>query len=229
MTCRDFEELVRDLAANRATPSAASEAVQHSASCAHCAERLEQEQHFTTALRAIASEEVSVPPAIEGHLRAAFRESLAKPARVRRAGLATVGIWAAAALAAAVALLFVGLGRRHTAPPEVAAVQPNVEPEKPAQLTQSRQVPAEVPIRRVRTTSRSRRRPAADRTVVTDFFPLAYGAQLPSSGQIIRVKLPRSALLSFGVPVDAQALDQRVQADVLMGDDGLARAVRFVR
>jgi hypothetical protein len=41
--------------------------------------------------------------------------------------------------------------------------------------------------------------------------------------------MSRAALASFGLPVNAERADERVKADVLMGHDGLARAIRFVR
>jgi hypothetical protein len=67
--------------------------------------------------------------------------------------------------------------------------------------------------------------------VATEFMPLAYG--YPSSqmarGHIVRVELPRSAMASFGLPVNQERADSRVKADVLIGEDGLARAIRFVR
>lgn len=66
--------------------------------------------------------------------------------------------------------------------------------------------------------------------ITTDFFPLPHANALTSSdgGQMMRVELPRSALASFGLLVNNER-DGRVKADVLLGDDGLARAIRFVR
>lgn len=49
------------------------------------------------------------------------------------------------------------------------------------------------------------------------------------SGQLIRVQIPRSALVSFGLPVNVERADAPVTADLLLGEDGLARAIRFVR
>ena len=51
----------------------------------------------------------------------------------------------------------------------------------------------------------------------------------PGEGTTLRVELPRSALSSFGIPVNAEQSGGRVKADVLLGDDGTARAIRFVR
>ena len=67
--------------------------------------------------------------------------------------------------------------------------------------------------------------------VATEFIPLAQGGPYTQSeeGHLVRVELPRSALASFGLPVNAESPGGRVKADVLMGEDGVARAIRFVR
>jgi hypothetical protein len=64
--------------------------------------------------------------------------------------------------------------------------------------------------------------------ITTEFIQLAGFAQ--SEGvHLVRVELPRSALASFGIPVNADRAGGRVKADVLLGEDGTARAIRFVR
>ncbi len=68
--------------------------------------------------------------------------------------------------------------------------------------------------------------------VTTDFMPLAYSSIPSTNLQVVRLAVPRTALVSFGLtppePLDRTFTDT-VLADVLVGDDGLARAVRFVR
>ena len=68
--------------------------------------------------------------------------------------------------------------------------------------------------------------------VTTDFMPLAYSSVPSTNLQVVRLAVPRTALVSFGL-TPPEALDRTftdtVLADVLVGDDGLARAVRFVR
>ena len=49
------------------------------------------------------------------------------------------------------------------------------------------------------------------------------------NNQLVRVELPGSALIAVGLPVDAEMANAPVKADVLLGHDGLARAIRFVR
>ena len=72
---------------------------------------------------------------------------------------------------------------------------------------------------------------AGDREIATDFIPLVQGGRFGQAdgGHLVRVELPRSALVSFGLPVNFERAGGRVKADVLLGDDGIARAIRFVR
>jgi hypothetical protein len=67
---------------------------------------------------------------------------------------------------------------------------------------------------------------AAAVDVPAGFLPLRY-AQVPTrGGQIVRMIVPATALASFGLE-PASAGSDVVTADVFVGDDGLARAVRF--
>jgi hypothetical protein len=71
---------------------------------------------------------------------------------------------------------------------------------------------------------------AASTEIATPFFALPFSdASLPlSQAAVIRVELPRSALAMTGLPVDEDRRSERVDADVVVGADGLARAIRFV-
>jgi hypothetical protein len=74
-----------------------------------------------------------------------------------------------------------------------------------------------------------RMRPAE---VSTAFLPLPYASIPTRDAQVVRIVVPRTALGAFGLlPVDATGSDVTgtVVADVIVGEDGLARAVRFVR
>ncbi|MCY7375039.1 MAG: hypothetical protein LH472_03610 [Pyrinomonadaceae bacterium] len=61
----------------------------------------------------------------------------------------------------------------------------------------------------------------------TEFIALSY---LPAteSGQIVRVKVPRSMLVSLGVTTSVEKNSELVNAEVIVGDDGAARAIRFL-
>jgi hypothetical protein len=43
------------------------------------------------------------------------------------------------------------------------------------------------------------------------------------------VGLPRSALRVFGLPMDEERAAEQIQADVMLSNDGLVRAIRFVK
>jgi hypothetical protein len=67
--------------------------------------------------------------------------------------------------------------------------------------------------------------------MATDFLPLTDGSDLAQldEGQVVRIELPRSALQSLGLPMNVERTGERIKADVLLGHDGIARAIRFVR
>jgi hypothetical protein len=67
---------------------------------------------------------------------------------------------------------------------------------------------------------------------VTEFISLTTGvppATPLEGGQLVRVQLPRAALASLGLPLNIERENEPVKADVLLGNDGLAHAIRFVR
>jgi hypothetical protein len=73
-------------------------------------------------------------------------------------------------------------------------------------------------------------RPSRLSETVTDFIPLTELADATaiSSGTIVRVEMPRASLIAMGLPLNAERAYQTVKADIVVGDDGLARAIRLV-
>jgi hypothetical protein len=69
------------------------------------------------------------------------------------------------------------------------------------------------------------------REVATDFLPLTFltDSAAQESGHVVRVRVPRSALIAFGVPMNVDRVGELIIADVVIGDDGLARAIRFIQ
>ena len=70
----------------------------------------------------------------------------------------------------------------------------------------------------------------SDDEVAGNFYPLPETDYLPpmDSATVVRVQLPMSSLRLIGWPVSEERAGERIQADVLLGQDGLARGVRFV-
>ncbi len=60
-------------------------------------------------------------------------------------------------------------------------------------------------------------------------IPYAEPLQSTERAELVRVRIPVSELVAWGLPLRAADPDTRVDADVLLGEDGLARAVRFIR
>jgi len=74
-------------------------------------------------------------------------------------------------------------------------------------------------------------RSTAQDELATNFYPLPYGSGLPldEGWEIVRVSMPSSALAKFGVPVPGeQGSTTTIKADLVLGEDGMARAIRFV-
>jgi len=63
----------------------------------------------------------------------------------------------------------------------------------------------------------------------TGFVELPWTRGLPAfeSGEILRLEVPAAALPAYGIDISAGA-DRPVEADILIGQDGLARAIRLV-
>ncbi len=64
--------------------------------------------------------------------------------------------------------------------------------------------------------------------VRTEFIPLSYAPDA-ESGQIVRVKVSSAMLASLGLSDTVRRSGQLIDAEVLVGDDGLTRAIRFIR
>jgi hypothetical protein len=67
---------------------------------------------------------------------------------------------------------------------------------------------------------------SATDAVPAEFIPLRYASVPARNGQIVHIVVPASALASFGLE-PASVGGDAVNAEVFVGEDGLARAVRF--
>jgi len=178
-----------------------------------------EEFSLEAGLRALAQStaKAEAPDRVEAALLKSFRER-------RRRARWSLGIGAAAAIL----VLLIALTRAPEAPVVRAPVPPAPETlvrKEPSPAPQVRQAVQ----RRPRKSQPPKPPPVAE--LATRFFPLPYGAPVApvDSGQVVRVRLPRSALTSLGLPMNQERAAERVNADVLLGEDGLVRAIRFVR
>jgi hypothetical protein len=173
------------------------------------------------------------------HVQTALKESFRRHRSARRLRRGIVVALAAGSAAASIAVFAripqpAGPPERiavHTAPPAIAWSKPECGAGTPACRAETSGL--RIRAGRLGTPSRRspRRRPATDQLATTEFVPLPYGddALVGESARIVRVEMPRSALRMAGFNVAQERANERVQADVLLGADGLAHAVRFVR
>jgi hypothetical protein len=253
MNCREFENIVNDLVRAKMI-DAASRAVgmAHAESCGRCASRLADEGALSAGLRSLAAidEEKAAPVKVETALLEAFRSRTSS--RIERQAPVQSKSWprwilAAAAILIALGFIIYSAIRNEPRKSDEAltvnpAPQPSVKPEAPV----VKEIAARDSINESRAPRRSRgARPrlnkpfiidsmttyAKDSEYATDFFPLSYGGDQKTieRGEVIRVQMPRSALIRLGLPVNVERADTPVKADLLVGEDGLARAIRFVR
>ena len=181
---------------------------------------MNSEDRVLAALKVLAEHDrgLEAPPGVEAQVREGFRRK--RPAlRWRRA-------WPWAIAAAVVIAAFLA-GRQSQpvargAPAQVTVVPAPVVIEAPAAVREIVIVPPS-PARRAAQTPPSQRR-----EIVTEFFPLVDYAPPFERGELVRVILPASALRGVGIPVREERLMEQVQADILVGQEGLARAIRFV-
>ncbi|HEU0174261.1 MAG TPA: hypothetical protein VFV58_08345 [Blastocatellia bacterium] len=259
MNCREFEEIVNDLvraqsglrpidAAFRAT------GVAHAEICGRCASRLADERALSAGLKSLAAsdEEKAAQASVEASLLEAFRAQrsnrFARRLRVRSRSWPRWVLAAAAAILVAFGLIVYRAIQKEAQKDNKALTEKTPAPqpvvkrkERIAKEIVEPEPPHESRAPRPRRGNRPRlNRPfiidstttyANDSEYATDFFPLSYGGdQTPmESGEVIRVQMPRSALIRFGLPVNVERADVPVTADLLIGEDGLARAIRFVR
>jgi hypothetical protein len=236
MNCTGFESVVVDIARGDLMDAAAGrDGLAHATGCERCGRRLSNEQALSSLLAVAAAEDAgrATPPAVEQALLSAFREMEFTVRQENRAW------WLGAAAAAVAALLvltfFVMPRKPHE--PQIVKV-PMVLPTPATGPTkviapvyrETRKPPA-------RTLRAAHRKPAAPKPplageaqeVVTEFIPVIYDPEPIDHGRMVRVRLPRSALAAFGLPMNEQRAEETIQADVVLGEDGLARAVRFVK
>jgi hypothetical protein len=166
------------------------------------------------ALRALreSDERVEGSGELEARVRSAFL------ARRRRRVVTRTLAWSFAA-AAAVVVAIVTMTMRHPVAPVVAkTVQ-----ESPPPVVRDAVAPVVAAAKPLR---RAVRRP---REMVTDFYPLIDAPPPMDRGEMVRMTVPASVMQRVGLPVSEERLTERVKADVLVSEDGLATAIRFVR
>jgi hypothetical protein len=182
---------------------------------------------------------------------AVFESSAALLSKRQRSWIpATIGAFASLAVVAVLALTVINRNSVATKNPAVAHIQvPDAAPEvarpdvppnpiviKPsagrAQISDDPGMRIErASYRRAGSRVPSIRPRPASYKPEEEFYPVAYTgdpAETAGGGRIIRVNLNRSALFALGVNMPLENDVATVKADLLIGNDGVTRAVRLV-
>jgi len=164
-----------------------------------------------------ADQAIEPPREIEERVMRAVRLNAVRPNQ-KTAGVAPYAIAGVIAAGLFIAILLPRAPEPTPAPIDTSgraavAAQPGAAPESTAA--------ASAPARAVRKTARKAARPSPSAREILNFVPLSPMdvQELSGSFQVVRVQLPRAAFGGLGL--------DPVQADVLLGEDGLARAIRF--
>lgn len=236
MSCDALREAIVETGRGQEVGVGTAAAVEtHVAHCRACAVRLERERELSAGLRALASDASRNlgSSELEQSLIEAFRE------RQRPARRAAVRAWIPMA-AAAVLLVGAGLWLSRSGAENRTVEQPQLartaRDPSPAPITQASK-PATVPLQSradaavTRTRPHRNLRPRPSRFVAAEgFVMLPAAANLPpfESGEIVRMELPVTSLPAYGLEIAHDARRPAVEADLLVGQDGQARAIRLV-
>ncbi|HEY3840207.1 MAG TPA: hypothetical protein VGL72_26725 [Bryobacteraceae bacterium] len=203
--------------------------------CPDCRRDLANQRMLTAGLSALAVETPAAPPeALRSTLLAEFSKQQ-KIVPIRRP-LIKLAILAAAA-AAVLIVLSIATERRTTpvAPPTPAKPQQIVQAPSPARPAPVVTTAKAVQAPRPKFVPRPKPKPVqpADEApeVATDFIAIPYAEPLRPEERtdVYRIEMPRANMAVFGLPVIGGRLDSRVKADIVTGEDGVVRAVRFIR
>ena len=177
------------------------EGSRHLAECPKCAARMSRQGELEAGFRAVAAgfRRVEAPARVEARLRAAFRRQTASEHRAPSRRWVPAITWATAFAAMfALAALLV----RERQPEAARPVQRGIE----LAVLQ----------------------PQADSD---GFIPLPNAGGVAADEDdvnLVRVEVPRSAMIALGLDVSADRAEELVEADVMLGSNGMARAVRFL-
>jgi hypothetical protein len=222
MSCREFERPLMDRARNRPMDAAVRAAfAAHLEICPECSLALDRQIRLSAAMESLAERmaDVSAPPSVEQAILAEL--SAVRPRARRRWIYAGGGAAVAAAVAASLTLVW-WLGRAP-APPNMqvqAAPAPAVVALAPAQT-----IPVAQPVRRA---PKQRLKPAPKPEAPFIAIPYTLPLDPRERVDVVRMDMPVAALIAAGLPVGMADPTGQVRTDVLVGQDGRARAVRLV-
>jgi hypothetical protein len=229
MTCREFDEVVHGFVRMELLDVNVREAaLDHTARCANCADRMTQAAMLAEASEAACGNlrEQQTPAKVEAAVLAAFRQHHRRAAWRRSFEWAAVGAVAATVLA--LVWTFAGPSRGQSAPSPKKDVSSRTAGPLDAQANVPAQPASAVPADTGVVSAGIGETLAAD-----DFVQLPYADAIGPEdlGMVVRVQLTRASLTELGYPATdtMNPEDDLVSADVLVGEDGWPRAVKVIQ
>jgi len=179
------------------------------------------DEKLSAALRGVAAaSRQGASSELGAKLKAEFNRHHAHRRKIRRIQVGSVAI----CLSAFVMLLLAGMRLKH--PGEMRANKPSMPFPVAATGTALPKTLKPVVVRpaSLRTAAKKKTRRTDDFMMLPSYDPAPVGDDL----RIVRVELTGASLRLLGAPVTEEASDQRMQADVVLGNDGTPYAVRLV-
>ena len=244
MNCHELRDALVDHARGALNGVGSRAAIEsHLEHCHACATEFARQRALTEGLRAVAraSAHEAAPAAFEDRLMSAFasRHSAQQPSAPAIGRRLSPWLAAAASIAIVGGVSYAVMNRVKTEgtggteteevrlKPDTTVASDGVQV-KPEGTEEVRLKPDATKANRVRRAgSTTVPRPGLR---MDDFVALPGAVGLPTfeSGRIVRIDLPVSSLPAYGVELVPDAARSEVQADVLVGQDGQARAIRLV-
>jgi len=254
MNCQEFQSIVHDWVQPSLDAGVRCDGLEHAAGCAKCGDLLASVHSLSVGLWALAqaSRSAQAPPSVEKALLEAFRRERHPLRAASTPPRWEVARWAMSrwvlAIGAAVVLVVIVLGVRswrghqlvlggQHGKSSIASVPHEGAPEKQtvtpaATLPDKGQVATNGGYTLLHTAPALREVDAEQASELTaDFVPL--GSVLDpldfEQAEVVRVSLPGSALADLGLPFNEDAEAATITAEVLIAEDGTARAIRIPR
>lgn len=230
MTCADFDEVVHGFVYMELLDVTVREAaLEHSAHCALCAERMADAAAMAEASQLLGESvrEDHAPPQIEAALLAGFRNYHRRMSWQRKLE------WASLGAAAAVLLLFVWVGNGKQKAQSIPALHKDLRSQSAA-LVQPEVVASSKRVSRPSAPVTNAATDAAspnESYLASDFVPVPYTGAIVADdpGMVVRVQLTRASLAQLGYPVAETPDEDLILADVLVGEDGWPRGVKLIQ
>jgi hypothetical protein len=212
MSCREYRGDLMELARGEALSSATRQYVMvHVERCAECARFLDHQFAVSAGLKSLAAEKIPNAAEFESRVMTAFDRASTSSRRPRIAN------WILAGCAVA-AILTIAIFTRRPLP--VPRSKPEVARTEPAAVVVAVVTPAPA--------ARAKHRPTMQRHDEPPFLTIPYTVPLAPEERatVSRMSIYVSGLIAAGFNVQVSDPGAQVEADVLVSQDGRARAIR---